>query len=78
MLNRQMNPILQLPIPSGAPFDFSQTAAPSVREIFPEPAPKDLRSLSQKLMEVRFDLIHESTPEEIAKADSLLFEYVAN
>ena len=48
-----------------------------MREIFPEPAPKDLRSLGQKLMEVRFELIHESTPEEIAKADSLLFEYVA-
>ena len=74
MLNRQMNPILQLPMPSGAPFDFSQTAAPSVREIFPEPPPKDLRTFTQKLMELRVDLLSVGNPETIAKTDALLFE----
>ena len=73
MLNRQMIP--QLPIPSGAPFDFSQTAAPSVREIFPEPKPVDTRTFTQKLMELRIDLLSNGTTEAVAQCEDLLFRY---
>src|SRR5580704_577735 len=71
MLNRQMIP--QFPVPRAAPnIDFNNVV--SVRDVFPEPPPKDTRTLTQKLMELRVELISHGTPEIIAKTDALLFE----